>query len=390
MAVPLIYNLRSISSRWTSTLVAVLGIAGTVGVFLVMLAMSNGFRATLSASGSSSNAIILRGGATAEIESAVDLEQAKIISDMPGIARSASNFPLVSNEVVVIAAFPLAASGTDANVQVRGASGSALEVRPVARMVEGRMFNEGLPELVIGRNVAGTYAGLDLGSTIRFGGGTWKVVGVFDAGGSSFDSELWCDATVLSEVYKRPVNIFQSVTVRLSSPELFQEFKDAVTADPRLTVDVFREDRYYAQQSSVVATMINVLGFMVALVMAVGAVFAALNTMYSAVAARTREVATLRALGFSQESVMFSFMIESMAISLVGGALGCLAALPFNGFTAGTINWQTFSHLAFAFRVTPGLLLAGLAFALLMGIVGGTPPALRAARLPVVVALRRL
>lgn len=390
MAIPISYNIRSITGRWVSTLVAVLGIAGTVGVFLVMLAMANGFRSTLAASGSSANAIILRGGAGSEMESAITLDQARVISDAPGISRSAGNTPLVSNEVVVIAAFPLSGSGTDANVQVRGISEGAMQVRPSASIVQGRMFNAGLQELVIGRNVSSTYAGLKLGSTVKFGGGTWTVVGVFDAGGSSFDSELWCDATVLSEVYKRPVNIFQSVTVRLDSPESFTAFKDALTSDPRLTLEIFREDRYYMEQSRVVSKMINVLGFMVAAVMAIGAVFAALNTMYSAVAARSREVATLLALGFSQGSVMLSFMMESMIISLLGGALGCIAALPFNGFTAGTINWQTFSHLAFAFRITPGLLLAGLAFSLVMGVAGGLPPAFRAARLPVVVALRRL
>jgi len=390
MAIPISYNIRSITGRWVSTLVAVLGIAGTVGVFLVMLAMANGFKSTLAASGSSANAIILRGGAGSEMESAITLDQARVISDAPGISRSAGNAPLVSNEVVVIAAFPLSGSGTDANVQVRGISEGAMQVRPSASIVQGRMFKAGLQELVIGRNVSSTYAGLRLGSTVKFGGGTWTVVGVFDAGGSSFDSELWCDATVLSEVYKRPVNIFQSVTVRLDSPESFTAFKDALTADPRLTLEIFREDRYYMEQSRVVSKMINVLGFMVAAVMAIGAVFAALNTMYSAVAARSREVATLLALGFSQGSVMLSFMMESMIISLLGGALGCIAALPFNGFTAGTINWQTFSHLAFAFRITPGLLLAGLAFSLVMGVAGGLPPAFRAARLPVVVALRRL
>ncbi|UCD56244.1 MAG: ABC transporter permease [Candidatus Hydrogenedentota bacterium] len=388
MAIPLNYNLRSTTARWTSTLVAVLGIAGTVGVFLVVLAMAQGFRATLTASGSNQNAIILRGGASAEMESAITLDQVRVIGDAPGVARNDN--PLVSGEVVVIAGFPLSSSGTDANVQARGVSALALDVRPNIRMAEGRFFEPGLAELVVGRNVCKTYAGFELGSEVKFGGGTWTVVGVFDAGGSAFDSEIWCDASVLNQVYKRPENIFQSVTVRLATAGAFREFKDALTTDPRLTVDVYREKAYYEQQSRIVATMIRVLGFMVAVVMAIGAVFAALNTMYSAVAARSREIATLRALGFGATSVMFSFLFESLLVASAGGLLGCLVALPFNGFTAGTINWQTFSHLAFAFRVTPGLILTGIVFALAMGVIGGLPPAIRAARLPVAVALREL
>lgn len=390
MAIPIVYNARSVLARWSSTLVAVLGIAGTVAVFVVVLAMAGGFQATIAASGSRSNAVVLRGGATSEMESALTLEQVKVIGDAPGIARSADDRPLVSAEVVTIAAFPLRESGTDANVQARGVSPMALEVRPNVEIVEGRLFEPGLTELVVGRNVTSTYAGFDLGATVEFGGGTWKIVGIFDAGGSSFDSEIWCDANVLNEVYKRPQNIFQSTVVRLVDPGSFGIFKDALTTDPRLTVDAYVERAWYERQSEMVATMIRVLGFLVASVMAVGAVFAALNTMYSAVSARAREVATLMALGFGGGSVLFSFLVESLIVALAGGALGCLLALPFNGFTAGTINWQTFSHLAFAFRVSPALMLAGIVFALAMGVAGGLPPAVRASRLPVIVALREL
>jgi putative ABC transport system permease protein len=390
MAIPLTYNLRSITARWPSALVAVLSVAGTVGVFLVVLAMATGFQATLVASGSEQNAIVIRGGADSEMMSALMLEQVRIFGDAAGVARAEDGSPLVSGEVVVIAAFPLVSSGTDANVQVRGVSPRALEVRPNVRIVQGRFFQPGLAELVVGSNVPKTYEGLALSSTVEFGGGTWTVVGVFDAGKSAFDSEIWCDAPVLNQIYKRPENIYQSATVRLTSPGAFPAFKDALTSDPRLTVDVLRERDYYQQQSRMVSKMIRVLGYLVALVMAVGAVFAALNTMYSAVASRAREVATLQALGFGAGSVMSSFLLESLFIAVVGGALGCLAALPFNGFTTGTINWQTFSHLAFAFRVTPALLATGIVFSIIMGIIGGLPPALRAARLPVVVALREL
>jgi putative ABC transport system permease protein len=234
------------------------------------------------------------------------------------------------------------------------------------------------------------YSGLALGDTVKFGGGIWRVVGIFDAGGSAFDSEVWCDATVLNQVYHRPENIFQSVTVHLTSPEALGGFRDALTSDPRLTVQVDRERDYYDKQSRTLTTLIVVLGTLVAVVMGIGAVFGALNTMYSAVAERTREIATMRALGFGAGSVIFSFIIEALIISFCGGLLGCLAVLPLNGLTTGAMNFQTFSYLAFAFQVTPDLLLGGLAFALLMGLIGGVPPAIRAARRPVSVALRSL
>ena len=390
MAIPLSYNVRSVTARWKTAVVSVLGIAGTVGVFVAMLAMARGFQATLVASGSPSTAIVRRAGASSEMDSIVTLDEVRVIGDASQVARSGQGVPLISPEVVVIGAFQLQSSGTDANVQVRGLSPRVLEVRPSVEVVEGRFFRPGLAEIVVGSNAVQTYRGLELGSKVPFGGREWTVVGIFDAGGSAFDSELWTDATVLAQAYKRPENIFQSATARLNSPTDFDAFKDALTADPRLSVQVEREEAYYARQSQMVSTLIRVLGFLVAFVMAIGAVFGALNTMYSAVAARAREIATLRALGFGGGSVVLSFMVEALLIAIGGGLLGCLAALPLNGFTAGTMNWQTFSHLAFAFKVTPQLLLAGMAFALLMGLAGGVLPAIRAARLPVATALREL
>jgi putative ABC transport system permease protein len=389
VVIPVIYNVRSVFKRWSSAVVAVLGVAGTVGVFVAMLALAQGFRATLVASGSPANAIVRRAGADSEMVSAISLEELRTIEDATGVARDGRG-PLASGEVVVIAAFPLAKTGTDANVQVRGVSPRVLDVRTNVKLRAGRFFQPGLAELIIGSNAIKSYEGFVLGGTIRFGGGTWKVVGVFDAGGSAFDSEMWCDANVLNEIYKRPTNVFQSVTVRLESPSALARFKDALTSDPRLSVQVDRETDYYRAQSRTLTDLIRVLGFLVALVMGVGAVFAALNTMYSAVAERSREIATLRALGFGGGAVVLSFIVESLLISFIGGLLGCLAVLPMNGFTTGTINWQTFSHLAFAFRITPGLLTQGLAFALLMGLLGGVPPAFRAVRRPVAVALRSL
>lgn len=389
MAIPVIYNLRSVKARWTSAIVAVLGIAGTVGVFVAMLSLARGFRATLVSSGSYDNAIVMRAGATSEMMSGVTLDSLKILQDEPGVARVNGN-PVITSEVVVVAPFPLRSTRTDANVQVRGVSPNVLSVRPNVKIIKGRMFRPGLSELVVGRYATTSYSGLTLGNRVRFGGGEWTVTGIFDAGGSAFDSEVWCDGRVLQDVYKRPNNIFQSITVHLTSPDAFQTFKDAVNKDPRLDVDVSREIDYYSKQSQTMTRLITVLGGLVAVIMGIGAVFGALNTMYSAVSERGREIAVMRALGFGAVAVVVSFLIEALLISLVGGVLGCAAVLRLNGHTTGSMNWQTFSHMAFAFSITPGLLAAGIVFALIMGVAGGLPPAIHAALRPIATALRSL
>jgi len=389
MAIPVVYNFRSVKARWTSAIVAVLGIAGTVGVFVAMLSLARGFRATLVSSGSKDNALIVRAGATSEMTSGVSLDEVKVMQDAPGIARAADG-PLVSPEAVLMAPIPLRSTGTDANVQLRGVSPNVLEIRKQIKIVQGRMFKPGLAEIVVGKNASVSYSGLALGNTMGLGNNRFQVVGVFDAGGSAFDSEVWADAHLLRSAYNRPDTFFQSVTVHLTSPDALQQVKDALTSDPRLNVDVSREVDYYAKQSTRMTTLITVLGGMVAAVMAIGAVFGALNTMYSAVAERGREIATMRALGFGALAVVLSFLIEAVLISFVGGALGCAAVLPLNGFTTGAMNWQTFSHLAFAFKITPDLLLGGIIFALGMGIAGGLLPAIHAAARPVAAALRSL
>ena len=389
MAIPFVYSLRSVRQRYASGAVAVLGIAGAVGVFVAMLALARGFSSTLTASASDANAIVLRAGATSEIYSSLSLEQVRIIQDAAGIAGGKDG-PLVSAEVVELATFSLKKRGTDANLQVRGVSARTLEVREHVRVARGRFFRPGLAELVVGSSVAKNYAGLDIGDTVKFGGGTWQVVGILDAGGSVFDSELWCDATVLNQVYKRPEGLFESLTVRLRSPADLQKLRDTLTSDPRLTVTVERERDYYEKTSGTLTALLRTLGLLVAAVMGIGAVLAALNTMYSEVAARSREVATLRALGFGAASVVICFVFEALLIAASGGFLGCAAALPINGYTTEVMNWATVSHVAFAFRVTPGLIGAGIAFALVMGLLGGVPPALRAARRPVATALREL
>ncbi len=388
-SVPVSYNLRSVRARWKSTIVAVLGIAGTVGVFVAMLSLARGFKATLVASGSPGNALVMRAGATSEMMGGITLDSVKVVEDAPGVARDSAG-PLVTHEVVGVIPVPLISTGTDTNVQVRGVSPNVLRIRRFAKIVQGRMFAPGMYELVVGRNAARNYTGLKVGNTVNFAGGHWQVVGMFDAGGSSFDSEVWCDARILNEVLKRPENIFQSATVHLTSPAAFQQFKDAVTSDPRMNVDVLREIDYYAKQSTTMTRLITVLGGLVAAIMAIGAIFGALNTMYSAVAERGHEIATMRALGFPTSNVILSFLFEALLISFIAGLVGCLAVLPLNGLTTNTMNFQTFSNLAFAFKITFDLLVMGVLFALVMGVLGGMLPAIRAAIRPVAVALREL
>ena len=388
--VPVSYNFRSIRARWTSTIVAIVGIAGTVGVFVAMLSLARGFKATMVASGSAGNALVMRAGSTSEMMGGITLDSIKILQDKPGVAHDASGGALVTQDVVGVVALPLISTGTDSNVQVRGVSPNVLQIRTFVRIAQGRMFQPGLTELVVGSNATKTYGGLTLGNTVNFAGGKWKVVGIFDAGGSAFDSEVWCDSRILNQVLQRPSNIFQSATVHLTSPAEFQAFKDAVIADPQMTVDVSREIDYYTKQSTTVTKLITYLGGIVAIIMAFGAVFGALNTMYSAVAERGREIATMRAVGFSSWNVILSFLFEALVISIIGGIIGCIVVIPLNGFTTNTMNFQTFSNLAFAFKITFDLLVMGVIFALVMGVLGGLLPAIRAAVQPVAVALREL
>jgi len=290
--------------------------------------------------------------------------------------------------VVVVTALPLDSTGTDANVQVRGVSPRVLEVREGVHVSRGRFLRDGMTELVAGRHALQSYRGLALGEVVSFGGVDWRIVGELEAGGSALESELWVDAELLNGAYQRPAGIFQSATVRLESPARLAALQKAIESDPRLDLKAEGEVEYYEKESELISRVILGLGSLIAIAMGVGATFGALNTMYSAVAERSREIATLRALGFGEGAVLVSFVIEALVISAVGGLLGCLLVLPLNGLTTGTVNWQTFSHLAFAFQVTPPLLLGGLGFALAMGLVGGVPPAWRAARLPVAAALR--
>jgi putative ABC transport system permease protein len=390
MAIPIIYNFRSVKARWVSNLIAVLGIAGVVAVFVAMFSMAKGFQATLVESGLPDNVMVRRGGSTSEMDSVITLNEVKAISDHPSITRTNDGQPLVSPEVVVVASFHHKASGTDALAQVRGVSEKALEIHRNVKIVKGRFIKPGLTELVVGVGAEKMYSGLTLGSTPRFGGQVWTVVGLMDSGGSALDSEIWCDIVVLNQTYKRPENFFSSLTMRLNSISDFPQVKDTLSSDPRLTVQAEKELDYYRKQSRGMSTMIRVLGFMVAFVMGIGAVFGAFNTMYSAISARAREIATLRALGFGGTAVTFSMLFESVLIALIGGILGCVIILPLHGLTTSTLNFQTFSQVAFAFRITPDLLLTGLLFSIGMGMIGGLVPSIRAARLPIAAALREL
>lgn len=383
------FGLLSIPQRAGSVAAAVFGIAGVVAVLVGVLSMGVGFQKTLIASGAPDAAIVLRSGADTEMVSGFLRESTRVIADAPGIARLADG-PLASPELFVIINLPKRSTGTDANVPMRGVERPAFKVRDNLTLVEGRMFDWGKNEVIVGTGAAQEFTGLELGGNIRVGRRQWPIVGVFSAGGGTAESEIWTDARVLQAAYNRG-DTFQSIYAKLSSPEAFQEFKDALTTDPRLNVKVLRQTEYYAQQSTAVTKLITTLGFSVALLMAIGAVFGALNTMYSSVSARTREIATLRALGFGSGAVVVSVMIESLALALVGGVTGAIVAyVAFNNLHAATMNWQSFSQVSFAFAVTPDLLVRGVFWAIVIGLIGGLFPAIRGARLPIAVALREL
>jgi putative ABC transport system permease protein len=382
-------NLRSIGQRVGSSTVAVVGIAGVVIVFLAVLSIAEGFRAAMADVGDAQNVIVMRAGSDTEMTSGLSGDDARIVMDAPGILRDAAG-AVASPELFVIVGHPTKKDASDANVPLRGISPAALKVRPDVKIVEGRMFTEGTNEIVVGRAASRQFAGLDVGAVTHWGQNTWKVVGLFDAHGSVEESEIWCDAKVLQPAYRRG-NSYQSVHVRLTSADAFTQLKDALTSDPRLSVTVIREQEYYAGQSEILHNIIRTIGFIIAGLMGVGAVFGAVNTMYTAVATRTREIATLRALGFGSFPVVFSVLTEAVILSIIGGVVGGLAAwAAFDGYQTSTMNFQSFSQVAFAFAVTPKLLVLALFYSVAMGFLGGLFPAWRAARLPVVTALREL
>lgn len=383
-------NLRNIPQRLGTSLVIVVGIAGVVGVLVALLAMAEGFRATLSGTAKADRAIVLREGANTEMTSGLSREQVDLIKEADGVKRNAAGRPIASGELLVIADLPKISTGTVANAQVRGVQPEAFEVRPEVTIIEGRNFTPGPRELIVGRGAASQFANMNVGARIAFRDSAWTIVGIFEAGGGAHESELWGDAEVVQSAYRRN-NAFQSVNLQMESPEALETLRASLASDPRLTLKVQSQKDYYEAQSKQLSTVINIVGTVIAAIMAIGAVFGALNTMYAAIATRSREIATLRAIGFGGLPVVISVMIEALLLALIGGVLGALLAYAiFNGYTVSTLNGASFSQVAFDFRVTPELMQRGLTWALLIGLIGGLMPAIRAARQPVTTALRAL
>ncbi len=382
-------GLSTVTQRLGSSAVIVIGIAGVVGVLVAMLAMGDGFQATLQQTGSDDTAIVLRGGSQAELNSVLSRDNISSIEEAPGIAKDANGRPIASAELVVVANLPKKSDASvDANVPIRGIDDAAWALRPKVKIIAGRRFKPGLRELDVGQGALRQFAGLDVGKELRLAGQTWTVVGVF-ASGDSYDSELWGDAKSVASAYRRGSSA-ESVTVRLASPAALDAFKAALMSNPTLKVDVSTTSEYFSKQSEGLTKVIRAVGITVGVIMAIGAIFGALNTMFAAVAARSREIATLRALGFRGVPVVASVLLETMLLALLGGVLGALIVwLVFNGYTASTLG-ANFSQVVFQFKVSPQLLWNGLKWALAIGFIGGLFPAVRAARLPVTTALREL
>jgi ABC-type lipoprotein release transport system permease subunit len=388
MKIPLLYNIRSVLRRPVSTALTALGVGLVVAVFIGMLALANGFQAALVRTGSDQNAMVLRRSADSEINSGIERSAAALIAASPHVAKGADGRAMVSPEAFLIVPLPRLATDTTAlaNVVVRGVSAAAWEVRVNLELLAGRRPESGRAEVCVGRKLAGRMPNTGMGETLRFGGRDWIVACHFGAGGSAFESEIWAENEQVLPVFKR--DVFNSVIFRMADPRGFDEVKRSLEDNRQITVDVHRESEFYASQSQLLGTILRMLAILITTIMAVGAIFGAVNTMYAAVSSRTPEIAVLLTLGFPPRSVLASFLAESAIIAFVGGLIGCLLALPINGIVTSTTNWASFSEIAFSFMVTPGLMLAGVLFAVIMGVLGGFFPARRAAKLPVIQALR--
>lgn len=387
MRLPLQYNLRNLVVRRTMTLMTAGGIALVVAVLVLTLALAHGFSATLVATGRADNAIVLRGGATSEMMSSLSRESARIVAADPAVARGPDGEPLAQPEMVVLVNLLRRGDpGASSNVSVRGVDPQVFALRPDIRLREGRMLRPGMDEVLVGRKLDRRFEGCGLGETLRMGGRDWRVVGTFDAGGSGFDSEIWGDREAFLPAFDRVE--YSSLTLRLTDPARLADLLSRLQADPRVHAEPQIEREYYRLQSQQLAGVIRALGLFLVVVMAAGAVFGALNTMYAAVGSRSREIATLLALGFPPRAILASFLVESVLLCLIGGVLGCLLALPVHGVSTGTTNWASFSEVAFEFRISPGILAIGLLASVVLGLVGGYFPARAAARRTVSEALR--
>ncbi|HUL75026.1 MAG TPA: ABC transporter permease [Vicinamibacterales bacterium] len=382
-------SIRTIPRRVSSSVVAVIGIAGVVVVLVSVLSIAEGFKAAVLGTGSPNRAIVLRNGSQSEMTSGLTGPETDIIKQAPGIAQAGGR-PVAAAELFVVVDLPKRSTGTPANVPIRGIEPGSLPIRPELKIVDGRAPVLGTNEAIVGSAAQRQFQGIDLGSTYTTGQLTLRIVGIFTANGSSAESEIWCDSKVLQGAYRRG-NSYQSVLVQLDSPASFDSFKAWLTTNPQLNVETKREPEFYAGQTQVMTGLIDSIGYTISMLMALGAIFGAVLTMYTAVATRTREIATLRALGFNTTSVLVSVVGESLVLAFIGGVAGALLAyVGFNGYETSTMNFSSFSQIAFAFHVTPALLSQGLIWALAIGFLGGLFPAIRAARLPIASALREL
>jgi len=381
-------GIASLPERVGTALVAVLGFAGVVLVLTGMLSISAGFTSVVSRNGSADVAVVMRGGSTSEISSGFGVDAVRVVAQAPGV-RQSGGAPEVSAEVLVVVDVAKRSTGKDSNLPFRGVGDQAYRLHPKVRVIDGRMYEPGRGEVIVGRQAVSEFAGLEIGAQRRWQGFTWTVVGVFEAGGGLEESELWTDDRTLQTAFERGA-YWQSAYARLESAEAFTAFKDSLTKNPQLNVTVQRQDEYLKGQTEALAIFISVAGYAIALLMGLGAIFGAVNSMYSAVVARSLEIATLRALGFGRFAVLVSVLFEAMALGVIGGLLGGAAAwVMFNGYQASTLNFMSFSQVAFEFAVTPTLLTTGVVYALLLGLFAGLPPAIRAARLPIATALRQ-
>jgi len=383
---PISYSFRNLWTRRLTTVLTASGMALVVFVFAAILMLSEGLRKTLVETGSYENVVVIRRGSTSEVMSGVTRLQASIVETQPEAAIGEDGQTLLAKELVVLIALPKRDTNALSNVVIRGIGASSLALRPQVKLVEGRMPKSGLSEIVAGRSIAERFKGGGIGETLRFAMRDWRVVGIFDAGNTGFNSEIWGDADQLMQAFRRTV--YSSVIFKLRDPSEFETVKQRIDSDPRLTLDVKRENRYYAEQSERMARFLRILGTALTIIFSLGAVIGAMITMYSAVAARTGEIGTMRALGFKKISILGAFIVEALFLGLIGGCFGLFLASFLQLFTISTLNFQTFSELAFSFTLTPGIVWKGLGFSLIMGFVGGVLPAVRASRMNIVESLR--
>jgi putative ABC transport system permease protein len=383
-------NLRNIPQRWSSSMVAVLGIGGVTLVLVALLSIAAGFKVALEGSGSEDVAIIMRAGSTNELSGGFGVDTVTVVSDAPGIRHDAQNKPLLSPELYVLVDGRMRGKDASTNLPLRGVGQMAPQVRKSFKLVQGTMFHPGTNEIIVGDGVVKQYEGLEVGKTVRWGNANWNVVGRFTDGGGIAESEAWGDTPIVQQAWRRG-NSFQSIRVKLNNTESLKTLKDALSKDPRVRVGVQTERSFYADQQKLMSTIINNVGWALAIMMGIAALFAALNTLYNAVATRVREIATLRAMGFNGWAVMISVLVEAMILGAVGGLIGgLLAFLTFNGMHSSTMNWASFSQMTFAFTVTPQLMITGIVYGLILTFIAGILPGIRAARLPITAGLREL